>query len=52
MTDEERAVVDAIRQAERCDDYYRERGEPCEGLNGCPECLAAAAAAVLEAIAR
>lgn len=43
------AVSEAIRDAERCPDYWAEVGA-CEGLDGCEECLETVAKAVLQAI--
>lgn len=42
-------VADAIRDAQKCDDYQPEDGEPCDGLMGCEDCLWYAAEAAIEA---
>jgi hypothetical protein len=52
VTDEDiTAVMDAIDSSEaRCDRYYIERTDPCDGLDGCQDCLRRAAKAVLKAL--
>lgn len=40
-------IVDAIQRAPRCAGHQAEREDPCDGLDGCEECLTLAAAAVL-----
>lgn len=41
--DEMDAIMTAIRDAERCDGYTPECGDPCDGLDGCLDCLEQAA---------
>ena len=43
------AIAHAIMEAERCP-CYAAYCQPCDGLDGCIDCLALAAAAVLKAL--
>jgi hypothetical protein len=45
------AVASAIRNAERCPDYYAQVGQ-CDGLDGCETCLELASKAALRAVER
>jgi hypothetical protein len=53
VSDDEREaiIMDAIDSSEaRCDSYYVEADDPCDGLDGCEYCLRRAAKAVLRAL--
>lgn len=47
MDTNERAVMDALRDAPRCERYTPDYGSLCDGLDGCEECLFLAARTVL-----
>ena len=55
MSGDERLLLvrEAIESADRCENYYADAsagGEPCDGLDGCTNCLDLAARAILDAL--
>lgn len=40
----------ALIRAERCEHFFAEDGDPCDGLEGCDRCLRIAAEDVLETL--
>jgi hypothetical protein len=45
-------IAEAIATAERCPRFTPESGDPCDGLDGCEECLRLVAVAVLAELNR
>lgn len=43
-------IKEAIVSAARCGEFYAEYGDPCDGLNGCEECLTLTALKVIDAL--
>lgn len=43
-------IGNLIVQADRCPNFTKERGEPCDGLEGCSECLEQAAVDIVSVL--